>query len=339
MRKFIIFMSVVLAIFIVAVLVLAFIEPTDATVSRSIVIKAPKEAVFEQMVSFRNHVHWSPWYKMDSGNMKFSYFGTDGQPGSGYHWVGSDKTGEGEMKCTAINGTEMLFDMHVIKPYEADAHLSLKAIDTAGMTKAVMSITMHTPFPWNAMCAFMDQDKVLGGDFELGLRYMKEDVEGRVAAPAAPATNGVEVKEVDYPAHVFEGFRQVVGWGDISKFYMDSYVSLDKEVIGKKSGAAVGIYYTWDTAKMNTDMVAAFPVSDTLLPLKNGVFVRVEGSKSVMGVLKGGYGREMEVHNAITQYITAHGLTKQLVIEEYVSGPREEPDSNKWVTNVYYLVK
>ena len=58
-----------------------------------------------------------------------------------------------------------------------------------------------------------------------------------------------------------------------------------------------------------------------------------------MAVLRGGYGKEMEVHGAIVKYMAAKGQQHGPVIEEYISGRLDEPDSNKWITNIYYLIK
>ena len=106
MKKALRFVLVLLLIVVAAVIILGIIEPTDVQVARNTMIKAPKEAVFEQILYFKNWSNWSPWYKMDSGKMKMTFYGTDGQPGSGYKWEG-DKTGAGDMKDSAVNGTQM----------------------------------------------------------------------------------------------------------------------------------------------------------------------------------------------------------------------------------------
>ena len=110
MKKFVRFMVVLILIVIVALTILVFVEPTDVTVTRTTVIKAPKEAVFEQIVNFKNWHNWSPWNKLDGDKMKMDFYGTDGTPGSGYKWVGV-QTGAGDMKDSAVNGTDMLYNL------------------------------------------------------------------------------------------------------------------------------------------------------------------------------------------------------------------------------------
>ena len=187
MKKFIRFMAVVVGIFALAVIILGIIEPKDVLVTRSVLIKAPKEAVFDQMVHYKNWPKWSPWNRMDS-TIKMTYFGNDGEAGSGYKWKGSDKTGAGEMTTTAVNGTEMNFDILFTEPYESNAKGILRAKDTAGMTRATWSFSTHTGFPMNMANAFVNMDKLLGGDFEDGLKNIKALVEDKNAAPAPVAT-------------------------------------------------------------------------------------------------------------------------------------------------------
>ena len=327
-------MLVVLLLVIAIFLALALYEPYDVPVSRSILIKAPKEAVFVQMVQFRNWPNWSPWYKIDS-TMKFTYSGTDGQPGSSYTWAGiENKTGAGEMKNTGVEGTTMNFDVLFTKPREGSAHGILKAEDTAGMTKATWSFSIHTPFPFNAMCAFISMDKLLGGDFESGLSNMKQYVESHTTI-----TPLIEIKEVDYPAHIFEGIRETVAMSDMSKFFADTYSMLGKELGPKITGPAAGIFYTWDTANKNSDMAAVFPVSDTTKPATGAVILHAGPAKAFMAVQKGGYSTSMMYHTALAKRLAEKGLKQSLVIEEYIVSPYQQPDSNKWVTNIYYLVQ
>jgi hypothetical protein len=330
MKKFFIFLSILVGIIVVAALVIGAIEPTDIIVKRSALIKAPKEAVFEQMVLFKNWPNWSPWYKMEP-TAKIVYEGIDGEPGSSYRWAGGKKTGAGMMSNSGVKGTEMNFDVLFTKPRKGKAHGILSADDTAGMTKATWSFSMHMPYPMNAMCLFMDMDKMLGGDFESGLNNMKQYLESQ-----GPA---IEIKEMMYPAHVFAGARQVVFWNEMDSFFMKSFKTMGKELGSKINGPAGGLFFDWDTVNKRADMAAVFPVSDTL-KLGKGIAVFQAGpSRAYMAVQKGGYSSSMRFHAALAKRAASNGQTVTNKIEEYVVSPGQEPDSNKWVTNIYYLVK
>jgi hypothetical protein len=331
MKKFIRFVIVLVLILVAAILILGVIEPTNVVVVRTTVIKAPKDVVFEQISKFHNWPNWSPWYRMDS-SVKLNYFGSDGQPGSGYTWEGNQKVGSGEMRDSNINGTQMTYAFKMIKPYKKSANGYFNAEDTAGMTKVTWSMTAHMPYPMNAMDAFMNMDKLLGGDFESGLNNLKQYVESHNTGASS-----VEVKEVDFPAHTYEGVRSMVNWSDMHKFFMDSYSMLGKDIGGKINGAAAGLYFTWDTVNKRSDMAAVFPVVDTTMAVKGAQFFHAGPGKAVMAVQKGGYSQAMKYHMAIAQYMAAKGMKPGLVIEEYPVTQQQEPDSNKWVTNIYYL--
>ncbi|MCW3121510.1 MAG: Polyketide cyclase / dehydrase and lipid transport [Flavipsychrobacter sp.] len=332
-------MLVVVAIFVIALLTLAIIEPKDVVVTRSVLIKAPKEAVFEQMSHFKNWPNWSPWNRMDS-SMKMTYYGTDGQPGSGYKWDGSKKTGAGEMRNTAVDGTQMDFDITYTEPYTDEAKSMLKATDSAGSTRATWTITMHKPFPLNAMNAFIDLDKLLGGDLLDGLNNIKTFIEGKSApAPVAAAVPVEGISEVQYAGGTFIGVRQVVKWSEMDRFTNANRVMLTQGAAAKINGKIAGLYYTWDTVSQTSDMAVVFPVTDTMLKVKGAAYITVAPAKAVMAVQKGSYSKSMETHGAIEKYMVARGEKYSLVIEDYEVGPPQEPDSNKWVTNVYYLLK
>ena len=337
MKKFVRFMAALLFVVIVALVVLMFVEPQEVTVARTTFIKAPKDVVFEQIVNFKNWPAWDPWERMDSGKMKRTLFGTDGTPGSGYTWIG-DKTGAGEMKDSAVSGTDMLYKLTFTKPH-GSAWGHLKADDSAGMTKVTWTCNMHFGMPANAMLVFMNMDKMLGPDFENGLANMKTLLESKAAA--TPATPAIQVTEVDYPAHTFQGLHKTISMnamGDMFKLFDDAKEVMAKNAADKINGKSAGIYFTWDTVKKETDMAAVYPVSEAKT-IKDVAVFNIPASKAVMAVLRGGYGKEMEVHGAIVKYMAAKGQQHGPVIEEYISGRLDEPDSNKWITNIYYLIK
>jgi len=334
MKKFLRFVVILLLVVAGAVVVLGIYEPKDKVVMRSVMIRAQKDVVFEQIVKFKNWPHWCPWYIMDSGKMKMTYYGTDGQPGSGYKWVG-DKTGSGDMKDSAVNGTEMTYAVSFTLPSERNASGYLKATDTAGGTKVTWAMSIHFPFPFNAACVFMDMDKLLGGDFETGLGYLKTYVEAHNDAPAPD----IVVEEVDYPAHLFEGIHSTIPMAGITKYFDSAHALMTAGGAGKINGPSAGIFYTWDTVAGQTDMAAVYPVSDTAKGVKGTSFIKVAGTKAAMVMYKGGYSKEMDAHGAIMKYIAAKGMQRSMVVEEYTVGPHEEADSNKWVTKIYYLIK
>ena len=176
-QKFIRFVFILAAVVIGALLIVGATQPRSITASRSILINAPKDSVFTQMVHFKNWPNWSPWSRLDT-SMKNEFTGVDGQPGSVYHWMGDErKTGEAEITNMKVTGTEMQFSFKLIKPEAPGATGTLSAVDTVGGTKATISFTNHYDYPWNAIIIFTNLDKLMSKDLENAMKNLKQVAE------------------------------------------------------------------------------------------------------------------------------------------------------------------
>lgn len=333
MKKFLRFIGILLLVLILIVVILGIIEPKDVTVERSIVINGPREMVWDQMTNFKNGPNWDPWYKMEP-TVTRTYFGPDGQPGSGYNWVGK-KTGAGTMKDTGIAGDKMNYSLHFEKPLPGDASGFIQVSDQGdGTVKATWNYYQHMPFPFNGMQAFMSMDKMLGNTFDSGLVNLKKYVESnKMAMGAAP-------HEMKFPAHLYAGIRKTVPQSNFTGYYGETIATVGKELGNKIAGPAAGLYYSWDTVKHVTDAAVVFPIADTTGIPKTLTIFHINPSNSVMMAFRGGYDGEMAAHAQINEYIAKKNMMRSgLVIEEYTVGKAEEPDTSKWTTNIYYLVQ
>jgi len=140
-------------------------------------------------------------------------------------------------------------------------------------------------------------------------------------------------------APIFEAIRKTVNQKDQSQFFKYGYNLLWRDISSKVNGVATGIYFGWDTVNKSADMAAAFPVSDSAITVKGAAFINVPKSKAFMAVQKGDFTFSVLYHKALSEYMKSKGKKEGLIIEEYVVSPHTEPDSSKWVTNIYYLEK
>lgn len=332
MNKFIRFSIFLILIVAALILTLAIVEPNDVTVSRSIVIRASKETVFDQISKFNNWKNWSTLLQNDT-SVKISYMGTDGQAGSTLEWAGDEGvTGSGVIKNEGIEGSLMYYSFTVSKPASmiADGVLSVK--DTGTNTKITWTFHKHFPFIANAMLIVFDLDKYMGGDFERSLQKLKNYVE----TDAEPV---VDIKEVEYTGGLIAGIRDTVNWDDISTFFGDTYSLFIKTPAEKKTGAPVGLFYEWDTVRRKTDVFAGIPVADTDIPVNGITFSQVAPCRAFRAIHKGDYEGLKKVHDALDKHLTQKGLTKWLTIEEYVVYSGNEKEAAKWITNVYVLIQ
>lgn len=336
MKKFFRILGIIVVLIVAVILVAGALAPNEIKVDRNIVIKGQKDVVFYQLSHLRNWENWLPWYDMDP-NMKVDYAGTDGQPGSTYHWVG-EKSGEGRVTIMSMAEHTMLYDMLFID-WDTKAKGYVKVEDAGeGQTRAIWGFTTHYGFPANGIMAIMNMKKMLEKDFDKGLQKLKTFVEsGKAPAPQGASVSTQAIEEVNFPATTYASIRKTVSFGDMEKFFGDSYEVLGKEADTRIKGNATGIIYKWDDANGKTDIAAAFPIGDKA-PVKGAQIIDVAASKAYKIVHIGDYTGSYNAHMAMGKYLAEKGKTQTLVVEEYITGPFNEKDATKWITNIYYLV-
>jgi uncharacterized protein YndB with AHSA1/START domain len=167
--------AVVLAIAIAVVLILAATKPDTFTVQRAAVVKAPPEKIFPLINDFRQWGTWSPWEGKDPG-MKRTYSGTAGGRGAVYAWDGNKNVGSGRMEILdASSPSKIVIKLDFFKPFEAHNTAEFTMLPQGdGATN--ISWVMHGPAPFMSkmMQVFMNIDKMVGKDFEIGLSNLKK---------------------------------------------------------------------------------------------------------------------------------------------------------------------
>ncbi|MDI9320476.1 MAG: SRPBCC family protein [Phycisphaerales bacterium] len=329
MKKIFKILSYLLLALIAAFLILAATQPNDKTIERSITIKAPQNEVFYQISNFKNWPNWSPWIAKDP-SVKLTYKGIDGQVGSSYHWL-SDDSGEGEMTGSKLANGALDYTLEFIKPWKGHAEGLLKTEDLGnGETKVTWSMTSHNSFPMRAM-GFM-LEKFVGNDFETGLGLLKKYAETH---PSGLQMSDVVEKEL--PSQTYATLRKTVSFAEIQKFSTEAFTLLAAAAGDRMSGTASTFYYTWNDTTHTTDMAPAFPVNGAD-PVKGALMVTIPQSHVCMIAYKGGYSGLGKAHEILGQYAAQKAKKINVVLEEYISGPANQTDSNKWVTNINYLV-
>lgn len=163
-------------LFIAAFIALLFIVPLfmskDYTVEKSITINKPKTEVFNYIRSLKNQDNFSKWASMDA-NMKKTFTGTDSTVGFISAWEGNDDVGKGEQEIKKITeGQRIDFELRFEKPMKDVAQAYMTTDSTApNQTLVKWGINGHMAYPMNIMGLFMN--KMLGGDFEVGLANLK----------------------------------------------------------------------------------------------------------------------------------------------------------------------
>ncbi|MFN0037570.1 MAG: SRPBCC family protein [Saprospiraceae bacterium] len=316
-------------------LLLALFARHDYHIERDIEIDAPREIVYDQVRFFKNAPNWSPWLYLDP-NVKTSIEGTDGEPGAVYKWSGNKDIGTGSQTLQSVKPNRLDLLVSLSEFSASPAYFTLAEEDK--MTTVTWAMDMHVPFPWNALSMLTDMNNgFIAKDFENGLANLKKYCE----ALAPKKYRGFEVLQVERPTAHYAAVRQVVDFQNIPQFFTDNFPKAIQEsgkAGAKMTGHPSGLFWSYDTVALNTDMAAAIPL-DKQVKTGNGVQVVTVGGKALVIDYLGDYAKTAEARSAMDDYMAEKKLQYiPPVIEEYVTDPGQEPDTSKWLTRVIYFV-
>ncbi len=166
---------IVILILIAIPLIVALFVKKDYLVEREITINKPKQEVFDFIKYLKNQPQFSKWAKMDP-NAKMEYRGTDGTIGAVSTWDSQEKNvGKGEQEIKKIaEGDRIDYELRFIKPFAstATAYMSTEATPD-NQTKVKWGFAGKMPYPMNIMRLFMNMDKMIGDDLNVGLTNLK----------------------------------------------------------------------------------------------------------------------------------------------------------------------
>lgn len=329
--------GIILGAVILVLVVIGLIAPKTIATEKSIVINAPRAAVFPYLQYFAKQQAWSPWNERDP-NMKSEIIGTDGTIGAINRWESATE-GNGEQEITELVPDERMGTVLRFGGMgTADAYLT--AADAEGGTKVTWGFHSDAPFPWNVMTLLTGTQKMLEKEYEKGLNNLKTLVETEAAMNKK--YRGYEVQAVDAPAKYFIGIRKLIPMQEIQKSFAENlpkvYAAVQAAGI-EMAGMPCGVYFTWDEANQSTDMAFAMPVKSKAT-VKGFETMEVPASKLLVIDYYGSYEGIGEAHLAMDDYIKEHSMDMLTPAwEEYVTDPGAEPDTAKWLTKVFYPVK
>jgi len=162
-----------LAVAIVLLLAYAALQPYSFRVERSISVLAPPAKVYALLNDFHHFPRWSPWEKLDP-KMTTEHSGPALGKGAVYTWSGNDDVGAGRMEILQTTpDTQVTVQLDFFKPF-ASRNTSEYTLTAQGDTTQV-TWAMFGPSPYisKLMGVFVSMDKMIGKDFESGLRNLK----------------------------------------------------------------------------------------------------------------------------------------------------------------------
>jgi uncharacterized protein YndB with AHSA1/START domain len=170
-------LSFLLSVAIVAGVI--FLQGDSYTVVHTTTIAASPDRVFANVNDFHLWNEWSPWAKIDPA-MKQAFSGAPAGTGAVYKWSGNKEAGEGSMTMSdSVPADHITIQLAFTRPYVSESVIGFAMRAEGAGTK--VSWTMHgrNNFALKAVALFSSMDKLIGPDFERGLKQLKAVSEAR----------------------------------------------------------------------------------------------------------------------------------------------------------------
>ena len=174
-------------VLIALLIIVAAMQPSQFTVTRSAQFAAPPEEIFPLVNDLRKWEAWSPWAKLDP-NAKNSFAGPADGVGAAMAWEGNCKVGVGRMTITESRPNELIrFRLEFLKPMQATNTAEFNFKPENNQTVVTWTMSGKHNFAGKIFGLIMNCDKMIGGQFEKGLSTLKAVAE---AAPGVAAGAG-----------------------------------------------------------------------------------------------------------------------------------------------------
>lgn len=327
----------VLAALVVLYVILAFAGPAEVSVVRTTSIKTTQADAMKALGDFKHfHENWSPWTDLEP-DMKTSYLGEPGTVGHKYRWEGTkDSVGVGEMILDSVFENRVVQTVHFIKPMESYAKSWFTADAKADSVLVSWGMSFEIGFFMRPFMLFMNWEEMLGPSFENGLLKLKTTLETN-----KNVYRGYKVEEIEWTMRYYQGIKGKLKMAELNDFFSTNFAKVSELMAKAKvepSGPLASMYFLWNEATGDVECAAVAPVtSDVKVPGLQ--LFTLSNTRALKVVYFGAPEKSMDAYYAIDDYMKANNLKDTLVVEEYMVDFKKEPDTTKWQTNIYFILK
>lgn len=328
LKKLLIWIIILIAI----IVLISFLLPSKYSVERTVVIKADKEIIFDQICNFKNWDNWTPWGTDMDATAEYEIIGGC-EVGAVQRWTG-DEIGVGEMTITKMIPYQLL-EYHIefdAGKYSSDGYFKLDPQGNAYLVTWMDEGELGYNPIYRYMGLFMD--KFMGPSFETGLENLKKIAEG---LPTFPDIEVVMIESTPSISILDSSTMADMGMA-MGEMFSELMTFMDANNVNV-TGHPYTIYYTWNPDGLSV-MEAGIPVDNVRSTRGRIMATESPGGKAVKAIYFGPYEGIGVAHEAIDKYVKLNGLEiAGPPWDVYITDPATEPDPNKWETHVLYPVK
>jgi hypothetical protein len=159
-----------------ALLLYAASKPDTFTVQRSASIKASADKIHPLINDLHQFNTWNP-YNLKDPDIQGSYRGPAAGPDARYDFQGNKDVGKGSIQIVDATPHTIHMKLDMIEPFEGHNAVEFRLAPQGDTTEVTWAMSGPSPFMFKLVGIFMDMDRMIGRDFEVGLNNLKAKAE------------------------------------------------------------------------------------------------------------------------------------------------------------------
>jgi effector-binding domain-containing protein/ribosome-associated toxin RatA of RatAB toxin-antitoxin module len=321
---------------VIGIAVYGAVLESDYDLSRSRIIKAPAEVIFDNVNDFKTWENWSPWLEKDP-TMVTSFNDTIMGVGATYSWTG--KEGKGFMKTiSATPNKEIIQQIDFGKGHIAEVYWNFTEVDQG--TEVIWGmrgkISFFEKFYWLFKGGI---EKNMVPTYDRGLELLEQHVMKGMEKHSFE-TKGV----VDYGGGYYLYQTTSCKIEDIEKKMNEMFPVVMKFMTDNSietSGKPFTLNHKWDEENNTAMFSVCIPVKERVITTGDVLTGYLKPQSVYKTIFKGDYKFSNDAWEAAYNALSAQGYSEiegAEPFEVYSVGPKETVNPAKWVTEIYIPV-
>lgn len=318
---------------LIVYLLLCFISPATYKYSNEIKIDGPYKMAYLVINDIKD---WPKWFSWDKSDDDFKY-----SKGGRETYIGANFTFESQILGSGIVEIQESYQDSLITarlktdklPGEVNLNWQIIPEGTKSFfLRTNCRITGKVPFFKRAL--YFGLDRNLDQLFNNDLQGLKEYIEKLVSTDFA-------IKKENFGERYYFGIMDLVVNSKIPQFYAKNlpkvYHFLDSMGI-QIVGPPAGLIFGWEAIQGQVFLLAALQVDKPVPNYRAWTSYTINPTEAFKLEHYGSYNTLRNAHTKLSYMMDNSSYILGVpIIEEYVTSPSQEPDTSKWLTNVYYL--
>ncbi len=328
--KIIVAVGVLLLMYLLA----CFVSPSSMSQTNEIKINCSKGLMYVMINDIKEWPNWISWKKEDS-NLSFSMGGRQVNIGANFTFEGKS-FGKGIVEVQESHKDSLLASYITNSNWPGKVSTTWQIIpETRTSVLLISRNRLLTKVPFFKRPFYWSFEKEYANLHQNDLNNLKNYIEGMINTQFG-------IKPSSFKKQGYFGMKAPIYNANIPKFYAESYPKIYKALdsLGiTPSGPPVGLIYDWEGSSNYVYIMAALPVDQVVRPPLGFDYEEVPDIPCLKLEHFGSYKTLKHAHSKLDYIMSSSNFVLfSPIIEEYVTSPSQEPDTSKWLTNIYYLL-